>query len=102
MTQHTPGPWTTSRDAVPSHHTQITVYAESSGERVATVFQTEANARLIAAAPELLEAASYALAWLNSKDSMSDLDTFHLRYKKAVKDLEAAIALATPGKDWTP
>ena len=48
---HTPGPWETSRDAVPSHHTQITVYAESSGERVATAFQSEANARLIAAAP---------------------------------------------------
>jgi len=53
---HTPGPWETSRDAVPVDHVQTTVYAESDGERVATVFRTEANAYLIAAAPELLDA----------------------------------------------
>lgn len=35
---------------------QITVYSEQDGERVATVFREEANANLIAAAPELLEA----------------------------------------------
>ena len=56
MGQHTPGPWETSNDAVPDYHTQITVYAVSGGERVATVFQNDANAHLIAAAPELLEA----------------------------------------------
>ena len=51
---HTPGEWETSRDAVPEGHVQITVYAVETGERVATVFQRAANARLIAAAPELL------------------------------------------------
>ncbi len=56
MDQHTPGPWECSNDATPEHHTQITVYAETDGERVATVFRTEANARLIAAAPDLLSA----------------------------------------------
>jgi len=55
MSEHTPGPWETSKDAVPVGITQITVYEESSGQRVATAFQNEANARLIAAAPELLE-----------------------------------------------
>ncbi len=55
MSEHTPGPWTTSPDAVPDHHTQITVYA-GNGDRVATVFQTPANASLIAAAPDMLEA----------------------------------------------
>lgn len=53
---HTPGQWETSRDAVPDYHTQITVYAQSDGERIATVFRTEDNASLIAAAPDLLEA----------------------------------------------
>jgi len=43
-----------SRDAVPSWHVQTTIYAEGSGERVATVFLAEENARLIAAAPDLL------------------------------------------------
>ena len=56
VTGHTPGPWETSRDAVPDGHTQVTVYAESDGERVATAFRNEANARLIAAAPDLLAA----------------------------------------------
>ena len=52
-TQHTPGPWATSRDAVPEWHTQITVYEEATGKRVATVFETPANARLIKVAPEM-------------------------------------------------
>lgn len=55
-TKHTPGPWAMSRDAVPEGHTQITIYAEVSGERVATAFLAEENARPIAAAPDLLAA----------------------------------------------
>lgn len=51
---HTPGPWEMSNDAVPSGHVQVTVYAESTGERVATAFGRVPNARLIAAAPDLL------------------------------------------------
>ena len=52
----TPGPWATLRDAVPEGFVQVTVYAEATGARVATAFETEANARHIAAAPDLLEA----------------------------------------------
>lgn len=63
--KHTPGSWETSRDAVPDGHVQVTVYSEESGERVATVFQTEANARLIAAAPDLLEAARQLVKMLD-------------------------------------
>ncbi len=50
--------WSTSRDAVPDWHTQITVFEERSGERVATVFGSVAHARLIASAPDLLAALS--------------------------------------------
>lgn len=53
---HTLGPWETSRDAVPDHHVQITVYEQATGTRVATAFETPDNARLIAAAPDLLTA----------------------------------------------
>ena len=60
-TKHTPGPWGISRDAVPKGHVQSTVYAEHSGQRVATVFESEANVHLVAAAPELLEACKKAL-----------------------------------------
>lgn len=56
MSVHSSTPWETSIDAVPDHHTQVTVYA-SDGARVATVFRNEANVRLIRAAPKLLEAA---------------------------------------------
>ena len=51
----------TSRDAVPNGFTQITIYDETSGERVATVFSEEA-ATLFKAAPELLEALKEAEA----------------------------------------
>jgi len=57
----TPGPWATSNDGVPeAFRPQITVYAEADGGRVATVFREEANARLIAAAPDLLAACEAA------------------------------------------
>lgn len=53
----TPGPWAMSPDGVPeAFRPQITVYAEATGKRVATVFESEANARLVIAAPMILEA----------------------------------------------
>ncbi len=52
---HTPGPWSRSNDAVPDLYVQVTIYDEA-GERVATAFQLDGNANLIAAAPDLLEA----------------------------------------------
>lgn len=57
--KHTAGPWAVSRDAVPEGHVQNTIYAEGSGERVATAFLVEENAHLIAAAPDLLAALEY-------------------------------------------
>lgn len=57
--KHTPGPWEVSKDATPDYAPQCTVYDES-GERVATAFQCEANAALIAAAPDLVLAANNA------------------------------------------
>ena len=66
-TKHTPGPWEISRDAVPEGYTQNTVYAERDGERVATAFRNDANARLIAAAPDLLEACKYVKQFLGDK-----------------------------------
>lgn len=65
---HTPGSWNTSRDAVPADHVQITVYAEADGQRVATAFREEANARLIAAAPDLLAALERATQWADADD----------------------------------
>ena len=91
-TVHTPGPWETSRDAVPDWHTQITVRAEQDGERVATVFRTEANAHLIAAAPVLLQ----ALRDICDCISFPEYVKGNLRCR-VLSVANAAISLATEG-----
>lgn len=69
--QHTPGEWAISRDAVPPGHVQITIYDESTGNRIATVFDRMANAYLIAAAPDLLATlkAFAAIDWTQPQDA---------------------------------
>lgn len=80
--KHTPGPWTCSRDDqfgdtrfyvtqqegapyTPDYSDVATLIAETcSGDRVA---KQEANARLIAAAPELLEALKEAALWVDGE-----------------------------------
>ncbi len=95
---HTPGPWATSRDAVPEGHVQITVYAESTGQRVATVFDRKANAPLIAAAPDLLAAAKIGLAcciaW-GGKCEAAGESILALESVKQAERIRAAIAKAT-------
>lgn len=54
--------WATSKDAVPAGHVQITVYNESTGKRVATVFESEAYANLVKAAPVMLRALQQILS----------------------------------------
>lgn len=65
--QHTPGPWEACRDAVPKGFTQFTIYAEASGARVATAFESEANVSLIAAAPDMLEALEKAFTYMQEE-----------------------------------
>ena len=83
--KHTPGPWQISRD-------KRTIFAATEGAGVlirgveqtipqiahiigngfgATLQEQEANARLIAAAPELLEAAKAALALFDKNHALS-------------------------------
>jgi hypothetical protein len=91
MSNHTPGQWETSRDAVPEGHVQITVYAADTGRRVATAFENEGNARLIAAAPKMLEALQAAEGAL---DSMLDRED-NPGVRAIRKMVLAAIAEAT-------
>ena len=74
--QHTPGPWVTNtagsaKRGEPFKITEIYVYAPGTQDDTAicadvidpvTQEPSEANARLIAAAPELLEALQYAIS----------------------------------------
>jgi hypothetical protein len=54
--------WHQSHDGVPeAWRPQITVYDEKDGKRVATVFQNQAYADLITAAPDLLAAVEMVL-----------------------------------------
>jgi len=93
---HTPGPWT--QNIGPTHpHYQIVC----KGERIASVedhtAQTGSNARLIAAAPDLLEACEKALPWIAKMIA----DQSHLQAvapkdcENTMQILQDAITLAT-------
>jgi hypothetical protein len=63
---HTPGPWTTRES--PEHWGRIDVIIHSEDTDVATAWRggteaNRANANLIAAAPDLLEALEEVLGW---------------------------------------
>lgn len=94
QTGHTPGPWAKSRDAVPPGHVQITVYSQESGERVATAFEREANANLIAAAPDLLAACR---AMLDCLENLTTAEFGRGGDKPARRMLEQAIYKAERG-----
>jgi hypothetical protein len=86
--KHTPGPWTFDKDDLgiwinsPAYPQPIAKMGKS------TVFPTEANARLIAAAPDLLEAAQAAM------NCIGELPPTQARVETA-QMLSAAIRKAT-------
>jgi hypothetical protein len=53
--QHAPGPWYARPSAGNDIHGQSIVASESTGKSIAVVYDGNADAQLIAAAPELLE-----------------------------------------------
>lgn len=107
-TQHTAGPWHFSGDSLT--HRQFDIYAPTQApqQHVCTVnnlsveklYQRDAdaalaNARLIAAAPELLDACRCALADLEGLE----LDGDDCPAALTIKELRAAIAKATGGAE---
>jgi hypothetical protein len=89
-TQHTPGPWKTW----PSIHNGQTYivkgdYTSKDNGCIAHA-DTEANARLIAAAPDLLEALEFI-----AKQSMSMYGSYAYMIEKLQDTARAAIAKAT-------
>lgn len=68
MTTHTPGPWGSSGTAGHETHGQYAVYHLGTGKDIAIVYDGKANARLIAAAPELLK------ALVEASDALTELD----------------------------
>ena len=81
MTTHTPGPW----EARPSR--QCGVFSIIMGTFYASGYIGEANARLIAAAPDLLEALK-AIKWAMENDE----------YGEAERIIDDAVAKAEGGE----
>ena len=95
-TQHTPGPWAVSPDHIFRNQADIfEIHWSAIGECIAECVHGEANARLIAAAPELLEALKeYIAAGENSVTATDDVAAM-IRFGEANKAALAAIAKAT-------
>ena len=101
---HTPGPWSADLDC---EHPVITSLCAPHNPQVAVVCDgdpreaTEANARLIAAAPEMLEAlerASRELEWADKNCQIKPLAGVST-FKIALVKINAAIAKATGGAE---
>lgn len=56
MSKHTPAPWRVIKKEYPVGYSEYEIAWSEDGELVCDVVYTEADARLIAAAPDLLEA----------------------------------------------
>lgn len=73
--KHTPGPWIVESDG-----SMLEVWEEETLYTVARVFRHEQNARLIAAAPELLEA---CLTLIQTDDLQAAIDKARAAIAKA-------------------
>ncbi len=95
MSKHTPGPWRQSQDYEVRHSDSNNLIAMATYSNVDSVDPNRmcalGNARLIAAAPELLQFAKGCEDWLASLPA--EIETRHMLY--AVRE---AIAKATGGE----
>lgn len=93
MSKHTPGPWATKEVNDKGAHVLWVMPIKANGHYVAEVGvnspDAQANARLIAAAPDLLEALEHALAELEQTANSEHIDPKHY-----FADIYAAIAKA--------
>jgi hypothetical protein len=89
---HTPGPWLTTESTEHWGRVNVTIQAAFTANDIATAWQgntetNRANARLIAAAPELLEALEIVKQW--------DIENFALDIPIEIrKKMQAAIEKA--------
>jgi hypothetical protein len=91
MSKHTPGPWESIRTTAPrgwivtanDRAYDLAIVRDGSG-----MTENESNARLIAAAPDLLET-SRRLAWIRENGCS------HEEYEESIRAHDAAIAKAT-------
>lgn len=95
MSKHTPGPWKTNGDPYVSTYDGRRTIAFTDAR--ADMDENKANARLIAASPELVEAATIAyraLVRLTENDPHNDA-----LYEHARETLKSALIKAVGGKE---
>jgi hypothetical protein len=102
MSAHTPGPWywdskTEGRDTSLAGPWLIGGPESNPIISGADITCREANARLIAAAPDLLEAAKLVITWYEAEDKHEGTDFYQRRqmYRDSKAAVRAAIAKAT-------
>lgn len=91
--KHTPGPWKAVKLLVPVGFANYCVQHGNDGESVADIVYKEADATLIATAPELLEALRFCVSVIKSQGMFDRSE--QLAYEKGT----AAITKATNQKE---
>ncbi len=99
MAKHTAGPWKAHELTRPIGLAKWQIHWSDDGECVADVVYEEADAKLIAAAPELLEACRMALDALGYVSVMSNNGIGIKKVYEAEELLKQAIAKAEGGAD---
>ncbi len=102
MTQHTPGPWS-SQSVTSVNERGVFVYKRIVSPQGKTIVSdrgyigdnAEANARLIAAAPELLKTLKDAHEWIDAQIMTANSDQMTEHDEKVRDKAEASIAKAT-------
>lgn len=92
-TKHTPGPWKVDGDTYITAHSLIIAHCKQNGSL--KLEDAQANARLMAAAPDLLEAAERACIKLKELADDYPDDNY---WNECIESLNAAIAKATKGQ----
>jgi hypothetical protein len=96
MSKHTPGPWTIQSEESALDY-QMEHWIQAEGEDLCVV-NSEADARLIAAAPDLLQVMKEFKSALDLQDPNFDADTWLDRVDAAIA--KATGATNTNGSDW--
>ena len=95
MNKHTPGPWSLIKDGLPKLNNQNNIVYGSDGVAIVYGQANDADAQLIAAAPELLEACKLFLAYHDAVDKYDV--SMMLAYADAEKAIRLAVAKAEGG-----
>ena len=108
MSKHTPGPWLINRESEDVIEGKLSIESVNAETQLSYFIaqvdeckSQEANARLIAAAPELLEACETLFRWLAAEDNHNLMPDFYERIalcNLAQEQARAAIAKAKGGR----